>query len=133
MNLIDRLRRLDTGGHELESTVALCLPSVIGTAFILTMVLTERFRDRPSFAPVGAASTIEQVLLQIAFPFFIAGYFCAAFGPILVPFGIYQAVRLTTTLGPRARATIVAWVVILLGLLATALFWGWLNQLELLP
>ena len=97
------------------------------------MVLTERFRDRPSFAPVGAASTIEEVLLEIAFPVFIAAYYCAAFGPILIPFGIYQAVRLTATLGLMARAAIVAWAAIFLGLLATALFWGWLNQLDLLP
>lgn len=58
-------------------------------------------------------------------------YFGATIGPLLLPLAGFQAVALTRTLGIRSRVSILAWIFVVLGLAAAALFWGWLINLDI--
>lgn len=73
---------------------------------------------------------IERIESAAAFAVYGAAYLGAAFGPLLLPFSVYQAFRLTRAVGASSRV-IWAWTFVALGLVATALFWGWLTTLDI--
>jgi hypothetical protein len=73
----------------------------------------------------------ERVTLSLAFALFLACYFGAAVGPLLLPLAGQQALRLTHAVGIQSTVAMWAWTFVVLGLVATVLFWGWLINLDL--
>ena len=91
-------------------------------------------------APISAAppvdlfrepTYVERVTLAAVFTLYMAFYFGATIGPLLLPFAGYQAFSLTRAASVRSRDAIWAWAFVVLGLVATALFWGWLITLDI--
>lgn len=113
----------------------LSLPAIVGTAFFLTgVIVTEIFG--PGVAPpvsFGEPEPTGAAYLKMALGFglFLACYFGAAFGPVLLPLAGWQAFALTRALGARSKASIWAWTFVVLGIAAAALFWGWLINLDI--
>ena len=108
----------------------LSLPSIVGTAFFLTgAIVLEIFG--PGAAPANGEVPYGERLLALVVSVFLALYFGAAFGPLLLPLAAWQAFELTRVLGARAGRARWAWTFVVLGVVATALFWGWLIHLDL--
>ena len=88
----------------------------------------------PGVAPAiqyGEVSYGERLKNTLGFYVFLALYFGAAFGPLLLPLAAWQAFALTRTLGARSRRARWAWSFVVLGVVAFALFGGWLIHLDL--
>jgi hypothetical protein len=116
------------------AVVLLSLPSIVGTAFFLTgVILTAIFGpgNAPAGDPFRELTAAEHVKLSIGFTIFIACYFGAAFGPVVLPFAAWQAFVLSRRRGARSRVAIWAWTFVVLAVVATALFWGWLIDLDI--
>jgi hypothetical protein len=62
---------------------------------------------------------------------FFTCYFGAAFGPLLLPLAGWDAFALTRACGARSKVAVRAWTLVILGIAATALFWGWLSDLDI--
>ena len=118
--------------NRLSADVLLCLPSILGTAFFLINVVWLRISG-PVTAPdpFREFTGSDRIKLGIGVALFFASYFGAAVGPIFVPFAAHQAFALTRTVGAASRLAVAAWACVVLGVVATALFWGWLVHLDI--
>jgi len=67
--------------------------------------------------------------MALGFILFATCYVGATFGPLLRPVAAQQAFTLTRAVGLRSSITI--WTLVVLGLVAPALFWGWLVHLDI--
>src|SRR5437763_6697761 len=108
------------------AVIVLSLPTIVGTAFFVTGVIVSKLRGitDAGFDPFGEPSRFERLEIAVGFALFLACYFGAAFGPLLLPLAAQQAFGLTRTVGVRSSLAIWAWTSVVLGLVATALFWG---------
>ena len=113
--------------------MALSLPTIVGTAFFLTGVIVSEIFG-PGVAPADPfrePTVVERLKMALGFGLFLTCYFGAAFGPLLLPLAGWQAFALTRACGARSKTAIRAWTFVVLGLVATALFWGWLTDLDI--
>jgi hypothetical protein len=109
------------------------LPAIVGTAFFLTSVIVSEIFG-PGVAPpvsFGEPTGADRLKDALGFGLFLAVYFGAAFGPVLLPLAAWQAFALTRVLGARSKGSIRAWTFVGLGVAAAALFWGWLINLDI--
>jgi hypothetical protein len=116
----------------IRTVILECLPAIVGTGFFLAGVVASRLQhfDAPPVVfrgPTYAERVGDAALLTV----YLALYLGAAFGPLLLPFAGYEALRLTRMEGLRSRAAIWAWTFVALGLIAAALFWAWLSALDI--
>ena len=128
-----QLEASSTASDRLRAVVLLSLPTIVGTAFFLTgAIVLEIFG--PGDAPAihyGEVSYGERLKNTLGFAVFLALYFGAAFGALLLPFAAWHAFALSRALGARSRRALWAWTFVVLGVVATALFGGWLIHLDL--
>ena len=68
---------------------------------------------------------------SVGFKLFLKCYFGAAFGPILLLPAAQQAFALTRAAGARSSSAIWGWTFVAIGVVAAALFWGWLIDLDI--
>jgi hypothetical protein len=119
--------------NRVRAVLLLSLPSILGTGFFLTGVIVSKIFG-PGDAPgdlFRELTASERAKLAVGFSIFLACYFGAAFGPVLLPLAAHQAFGITRALGVRSRTAIWAWTFVVLGAVATALFWGWLIHLDI--
>ena len=119
--------------NRLRAVVVLSLPAIVGTAFFLTGVIVSEIVG-PGVAPAdpfGEPTGVAGLKLALGFGLFLACYFGAAYGPLLLPLAGWQALALKRALGARSKAAIWAWIFVVLGVVATLLFWGWLIDLDI--
>jgi hypothetical protein len=119
---------------KLRAVILLSLPAIVGTGVFLVLAILSALDQNP--APADPDSWREwtrgeNVLFSAVFAIYLAAYIGATLGPLLLPFAAFFAVSLTRANGVRSRVAIHAWSLVVLGLLATALFWGWLTNLDL--
>jgi hypothetical protein len=123
------------GSNRLLAVALLSLPAIVGTAFFLTgVIVTEIFG--PGVAPPVSFDESEptgadRLKMVLGLVLFFACYFGAAFGPVLLPLAGWQAFALARAFGARSKASIWAWTFVVLGVVAAALFWGWLINLDI--
>ncbi len=119
--------------RKLRTVILLLLPTIVGTGFFLGGVILSKFgkSNSPAVEMWTGPTGIKLVALYVAFALFMACYFGAAVGPLLLPLAGRQALRLTRVVGMRSKVTIWAWAFVGMGLVATALFWGWLINLDI--
>ena len=112
------------------TVILLCLPAIVGTGFFVAAVVLTGLLSRtpPTSDPFTAPSSS---LADLGFVLFLCCYFGAAFGPLLLPVAGLFALLLTRAIGLRSRPATWAWTFVFLGLVATALFWGWLINLDI--
>jgi hypothetical protein len=113
--------------------VVFSLPSILGTGFFLANVIAAQFFtfNDPPVGMYRELSALERVAGAGAYALFLACYFGASFGPLVLPFAGWEAVRLTRAVGLRSIAATWAWIFVVLGFLAAALFYGWLSKLDI--
>jgi hypothetical protein len=116
-----------------RAVILLSLPTILGTGFFLVGAVVAKLHDfdEADFDDVREPSGLERLKSAVAFALFLTCYCRAAFGPLLLPLAVRQAFELTRAGGARSRDAIWAWTFVGLGLAATALFWGWLIDLDL--
>ena len=122
-----------TALNQFRVVVLLCLPSIFGTAFFLIGVLVSQMfgsGDAPG-DPFRVPTAADHVKMAVGFTLFLACYFGAAFGPILLLPATQQAFAITRAVGARSSSAIWAWTFVVSGVVATALFWGWLIHLDI--
>ena len=122
-----------TALNKLRAVVLLSLPSIVGTAYFLIGVIVSTIfgsGDAPG-DPFREFSAGDRVKLAVAFALFLTCYFGAAFGPILLLPAAQQAFALTRAAGARSSSAIWGWTFVAIGVVATALFWGWLIDLDI--
>ncbi len=122
-----------SASSRLWTVIALSLPTIVGTGFFLAGAVALRldvFRGAP---PVSfeEPSGLQRLESAVEFAVFLACYCGAAFGPCLLPLAAWQALGITREAGVRSRNAVWAWTFVVLGLVSTALFWGWLIDLDL--
>ena len=112
------------------TVILLCLPAIVGTGVFVSGVVVSGLLSRttPTSDPFTEPSNF---LAGLGFVFFLGCYFGAAFGPLLLPVAGLLAFLLTRAVGLRSRPATWAWTFVFLGLVATALFWGWLINLDI--
>jgi hypothetical protein len=116
-----------------RAVVLLSLPTIVGTAFFLIGVVVLKTvgpGDAPA-DPFGEPTAADRIRMAVAFTLFMTCYFGAAFGPILLPLAAQQEFALTRAIGARSSSAIWAWTFVLLAVVATCLFWGWLVNLDI--
>ena len=69
--------------------------------------------------------------MAFGFTLFMTCYFGAAYGPLLLPLAAWQAFGLTRALGARSRRAMLGWTFVVLGVVATYLYVGWLMHLDI--
>jgi hypothetical protein len=119
---------------KLRNVVVLSLPTIIGTGFFLAGAILsefEYFRSAPPISWEHQPSVLERLEIGVEVTVFFACYFGAAFGPLALPLAGLEAFALTRAGGVRSSAAIWAWAFVVVGFVATALFWGWLAHLDL--
>jgi hypothetical protein len=117
-----------------RAVILMSLPVIVGTGFFLAGVIASKLHKIEAIPPVDffrEPTYVERVAQAALFTLYMACYFGAAFGPLLLPFAGYETVRLTRAVGVRSRLAIWAWTFVVFGLIATALFWGWLSALDI--
>ena len=123
------------GSIRLLAVALLSLPAIVGTAFFLTSVIVTEIFGPGVAPPVSFEQTeptgTERLKMVLGFGLFLACYFGAAFGPLLLPLAGWQAFVLARARGARSKASIGAWTFVVLGVVAAALFWGWLINLDI--
>jgi hypothetical protein len=108
------------------------LPAIVGTAFFFAGALESRLHHFDAHPIIFREPTyVERVGDTASLTVYTALYLGAAFGPFLLPFASYEAFRLTRAVGGRSRSAICAWTFVALGVIAAAVFWGWLSNLDL--
>ena len=125
--------------HELPSTafakfrnvIVLSLPAIVGTGVFLAGVILSKLDDFNGAPPISWGEPSGPDRLRIAVVFYFACYFGAAFGPLLLPLAGQQAFALTRAVGLRSTIAIWAWTFVVGGLVAMAVFWGWLIHLDI--
>jgi hypothetical protein len=121
-----------TGLRRLGVVVLLSLPSIVGTGFFLAGVIVSNvFGPGNAPDPIREFTTGDHVKLAVAATLFFTCYFGAAFGPLLLPLAALQAFLITRVIGIRSRRALWAWTFVVLGMVATGLFWGWLITLDI--
>ena len=104
------------------------LPAIIGTGFFFAGVIEAKLSPISQAPPVRFhLSFVELIAMYAAVTLYGACYFGATLGPFLLPLAGYQAFSLTRQAGLRSRNAIWAWIFVVLGVAATAIFWGWLQ------
>ena len=115
-----------------RADILLSLPSIIGTGFFLLGVMTSNVIGRGNAPdPFDPASVGDRMKLAIQTVLFFACYFGAAFGPLLLPLAVYEAVAVTLLAGPRSNYARRVWTFVVAGIVATCVFWGWLIKLNI--
>lgn len=117
--------------ENLSGIVVLSLPSIISTGFFLILVVANRILG----GSAASAAPDEPHALQIVGVYlFLAIYFACYWGghvcPLFLLLATQQAVELTRLIGLRSRRATWAWIFVVLGVLASAIFWGWLRRLD---
>jgi hypothetical protein len=118
---------------KLWAVILLSLPTIVGTGFFLAgVIVSEIFGlgDAPEDL-FREPTSVERAKMAVAFAIFLMCYFGATFGPLLLPLAAWQAFELTRVVGVRSRVAICAWTFVVVGLIACALFWGWLINLDI--
>jgi len=114
--------------------ILLSLPAIVGTAFFLAGVILTRLNLNPApadFDPWRESTNVQDFSVAASSALYFAIYFGAAFGPLLLPLAGYEAFNITRATGLRSRVAIWVWTFVVLGLIATSLFWGWLSTLDI--
>jgi hypothetical protein len=122
------------GKITLRRIIFLSLPAIVGTAFFLVGVIGSKVTnigEAPCIDFSGKSTFVERIAGGISSLLYLVLYLGAAFGPLLLPFAGYEAIGLTRAVGMRSRIAIWAWTFVVVGLVATALFWGWLSKLDI--
>ena len=116
----------------IRTTILECLPAIVGTGFFLTGVLASKLHQWNAPPVIFRSPTYVERVGDAAFlTLYTAVYLGAALGPLALPFAAYEAVRLTRMEGVRSTAAIWAWTFVALGVIAAALFWGWVITLDI--
>jgi hypothetical protein len=119
---------------ELLPVLVSSLPAIVGTAFFLSGVIVGAIfgpGPAPAADPFGEPTGVQRLTNALVFGLFLMCYFGAAFGPLLLPLAALHAFALTRALGARSKAAIWAWRFVVVGVVAAALFWGWLIRLDI--
>lgn len=114
--------------------ILLSLPAIVGTGFFLVGVILSKLDLNPApadFDPWREPTDVDRVKMAVGLTLFFVCYLGATFGSLLLPLAGYEAFSLTRTVGVRSRVVIWAWTSVALGLVATALFWGWLSKQDI--
>jgi hypothetical protein len=119
--------------HDFGVVLLLCLPSIVGTAFFLTGAIVLQVFGPGDAPPMnwGEATAADNVKMAIGGFVFFTCYFGAGFGPGLLPFAVWPCVKIARAAGLRSKVAIWSWTFVLLGVLAAAIFYGWLIHLDL--
>src|SRR5262245_20385502 len=118
----------------LRPVILYCSPVIVGTAYFLAGAVALKLAPISQAPPVDLfrkLTIFERVDMAVSVILFGVAYFGATIGPLFLPFAGYEAFSLTRAAGVRSRNAIWAWTFVVLGLAATALFWGWLSTLDL--
>jgi hypothetical protein len=118
----------------LSAVVLPTLPAIVGTGVFLADVIRSKLSKISAAPPVDFSwqpTFVQRVRIDVLITIYFACYFGATFGPLLLPLAGYQAFRLTRAVGLRSRVALWAWTFVVLGVVATALFWGWLSKLDI--
>lgn len=118
---------------ELRNVIVLSLPTIVGTGFFLAGVVVSALDDFNGAPPISweEPSGVERLRDAALFAVYLVCYFGAAFGPLLLPLAAQQAFALTRAVGLRSTIAIWAWAFVVGGLVALAVFWGWLIHLDI--
>jgi hypothetical protein len=121
------------GKLKLRAVILLSLPAIVGTGLLLAGVIASKLHnfEAPPVDFFREPTYVERVALPALVTLYMALYFGAAIGPLLLPFAGYEAFSLTRAVGVRSRVAIWAWTFVVLGLVVTALLWGWLTTLDI--
>jgi hypothetical protein len=108
-------------------------PTVVGTGFFLTGAILSKLVtfDNPEVDVFREPTVRDHITAFVGSGLFLACYAGATLGPLLLPVAAQQAFGLTRAAGVRSSAAIRAWTVVGWGVALTAVFWGWLIQLDL--
>jgi hypothetical protein len=117
---------------KLSAAILFTLPSIVGTGFFLVGAIASTLAAARGPVDLFAEPTfLKSVGLTFGYLLFLACYFGAAFGWLALPSAAVMAFSLTRVAGLRSKPAIWAWSCLVLALLATSLFWGWLIRLDL--
>jgi hypothetical protein len=119
---------------KLRAVILLSMPTIVGTGCFLAGVILSKLNLNPPPADVDpwrAPTYVQSIVGATAFGLYLALYFGAVLGPLLLPFAGYEAFGLTRAVGLRSSVTIWAWTHVILGVAATVLFWGWLSTQDI--
>jgi hypothetical protein len=113
--------------------IVLSLPSIISTGFLLILVIANRLLG-PGQSHAGGSidepNAFEIIGGLVFIAVYIACYLGAPIAPIFLPLAAQQAVVLTRLIGLRSRRAIWAWTFVVLGVLASVIYWAWLFHLD---
>ena len=119
----------------LRNVIVLSLPAIVCTVVFLAGVLVSRLGDDFNGAPPMSwvePSGFARLMNAVLFAFYLALLLGAAFvGPVLLLLAGQKAFALTRAVGLRSTLAIWAWAFVVVGLVATAVFWGWLRHLDI--
>lgn len=118
---------------ELRNVIVLSLPTIVGTGVFLAGVVVSKLDNFNGAPPIswGEPSGLDRLRIAVLVAVYFGCYFGAAFGPLLLPLAGQQAFALTRAVGLRSTIAIWAWTFVVGGLVAMAVFWGWLIHLDI--
>ena len=109
----------------------LSLPSIVSTSFLLILAIATRLLGAGDTLPSVEEPNVIEVIGGVVFlAVYLACYLGAPIAPIFLPLAAQQAVVLTRLIGLRSRRAIWAWTFVVLGVLASVVYWAWLFHLD---
>ena len=121
-----------TRSNRLGLVALLSSPAIVGTGFFLTgAIVSKVFGPGHAPDPTREFTSADHIELALGSAAFFACYFGAAFGPLLLPAAGWQAFALRRAAGARSKTAAWAGTIVALGVVAAALFWGWLIDLDI--
>jgi hypothetical protein len=111
--------------------IVLSLPSIVSTSFLLILAIATRLLGAGDTLPSVEEPNVIEVIGGVVFlAVYLACYLGAPIAPIFLPLAAQQAVVLTRLIGLRSRRAIWAWTFVVLGVLASVVYWAWLFHLD---